>query len=217
MPERSTTYQKSLYDKRRREIKFDILFGAVSAIVMLILAVAVFVSNFVFIKVYVEGSSMYPTIQNGEVVAVNTYRTPNYGDVIVIEGEKSNGDWLIKRAIAFGGDTVKIDGGYVYLKKAGETEFTKLNEPYLAQGVITPSALNPPDMSLREWEIEENCVFYLGDNRTNSADSRSTYGTCEKSQVVGVVSEFSLKIKDTFIGDIRAYIHKLFGTNNKGD
>ena len=212
MPEKTTTYRQSLYGKYRREIKFDIWFGVITAILLIILAATVFVSNFVFIKVHVEGLSMYPTIKNGDVVLVDTYRTPDYGNIIVISGEKSNGEWLIKRAIAFGGDTVKIEGGYVYLKKSGETDFIKLEESYLAQGVITPSALNPTDMSLRVWEIEENCVFYLGDNRTNSSDSRSGFGTCDKSQIVGVVGDFALKTKGihTFFAKIVAFIDNLF-------
>ena len=218
MPEKSITYKSSLYDKYRREIKFDIWFGALTAVLLILVAAAVIVFNFVFIKVYIQGSSMYPTLKNGEVVILNTYRAPDYGDIIVISGEKTNGDWLIKRAIAFGGDTVMIAGGEVYLKKSGETDFTKLDEPYLAEGVLTPSALNPADMSLRVWEIEENCVFFLGDNRTNSADSRSGFGTCKSSQVVGVVSDFALKTKgiNTFFGRIAAFINGLFGQNHNG-
>lgn len=216
MPENTITVTTSLYDKRRREIKFDIWFGILTAILLIILANIVFVSNFVFIKVYIQGRSMYPTLKTGEVVMVNTYRAPDYGEVIVISGEKDNGDWLIKRAIAFGGDTVRIEGGYVYLKKSGETEFTKLDEPYLAEGVITPSSLSPKSMALRVWEIEEDGVFYLGDNRTNSSDSRSEFGsefgTCNRSQIVGVVSDFAIKTKgiNTFFGQIASFINNLF-------
>lgn len=208
----NTTYNISLYEKRRREIKFDIWFGAITAILLLILAAIIFISNFVLIKVYVSGSSMYPTLKNGEIVMLNTYRTPHYGDIIVISGEKDNGDWLIKRAIAFGGDTVKIEGGAVYLKKSQEADFVKLDESYLAEGVITPSYL-PADMSLRVWEVETDCVFFLGDNRMNSSDSRSGFGTCESSQIVGVVSDFALKTKGitTFFGQIVSFIDGLFG------
>ena len=212
MRESTITYTKSLYEKNRREIKFDIWFGAITTVLLIVLALAVFITNFVFVKVYVQGSSMYPTLKSGEIVMLNTYRTPTYGDVIVISGEKSNEDWLIKRAIAFGGDTVKIEGGKVYLKKSGETEFTKLDEPYLAEGGITPSSLSPKTMILRVWQIEDGEVFYLGDNRTNSSDSRSEFGTCKTEQVVGVVSEFAIKTKgiNTFFGQIVAFINNIF-------
>ena len=212
MRETPITYRASLYEKNRREIKFDVWFGIITSIILFIIALAVFITNFVFIKVYIQGSSMYPTLKTGEVVMVNTYRAPDYGEVIVISGEKDNGDWLIKRAIAFGGDTVKIEGGYVYLKKSGETDFTKLFEPYLAEGVITPSSLRPDTTALRVWEIEEDDVFYLGDNRTNSSDSRSAFGTCNRSQVVGVVSDFAIKTKgvSTFFGNIASFINNLF-------
>lgn len=217
MPENTITVTTSLYDKRRREIKFDIWFGILTAILLIILAAIVFVSNFVFIKVYIQGRSMYPTLKDGEMVMVNAYRAPDYGDIIVISGEKTNGDWLIKRAIAFGGDTLAIENGYVYLKKAGETEFTKLEEKYLVnQGITFYPRINDKSNVLRaEFSVAEGEIFYLGDNRTDSSDSRSSFGTCEKSQIVGVVSEFALKTKgvNTFFGQIVAFINGLFGTN----
>ena len=216
MRENIITYKRSLYDKYRREIKFDILFGTTTSILLVILAVIVFIGNFLLVKVYIQGSSMYPTLQNGEVVMLNTYRAPNYGDIIVISGEKADeGYWLIKRAIAFGGDTVKIEGGYVFLQKSGETEFTKLDEPYLIKKGITyyPTIHDSRDIAPALFYLKEDEVFYLGDNRTNSRDSRSDFGTCKKEQIVGVVSEFSLKTKgiNTFFGKIVSFINNLFG------
>lgn len=209
------TVNKSLYQKRASEMRSDIVFGAVAAVLLFIIAVAVFIGNTVYIRVMVDGASMQPTLYGGravdeyDIVFANVLREPSYGDILVISGEKANGDWLIKRAIAFGGDTVKIEGGYVFIKKAGETEFTKLeNEPYLANNGIT--FWN--DVRASGWEIEEGQIFYLGDNRTNSSDSR-VYGTCDRSQIVGVVSDFAVKMKgvNKFFEKLLIPFRRLFG------
>ena len=209
------TYQKSLYDKRRREIRSDIIFGVLMSIALLIIAVLVFISNFVLVKVYIKGRSMYPTLKDGDVVVLSTYRAPEYGDIIVISGEKTNGVWLIKRAIAFEGDTVKIEGGYVYLKKEGATEFTKLDEPYLVNKGITyyPTVNNSHDILPAVFCVGENEIFYLGDNRTDSSDSRSGFGNCTSDQVVGVVSDFAMRTKgiNTFFTNVASYINGIFG------
>ena len=191
MPDNVFTCGNSLYGKRRREIKSSVIFSAVASVLLFILAAFIIVNNFVFVKVMVSGSSMKPTLYTGDLVSVNVYRTPTYGDIIVISGEKNNGDWLIKRAIAFGGDTVRIEYGNVYLKKSGEADFTKLNEPYLGEQGIT--FWDDPRAS--GYTVQEGQIFYLGDNRTNSMDSRSEYGTCREKQIVGVVSEFALHTK----------------------
>ena len=196
MPDNFTTYGTSLYGKRSREIKSGIVFGAVATVLLFILAVFVIVNNLVFIKVKVSGRSMEPTFQTNDIVSVNVYRAPHYGDIIIISGEKSNGDWLIKRAIAFGGDMVKIEGGFVYLKKAGESDFgAPLEEKYLAKQGITFYPATTANTAPYVFQVAENQIFYLGDNRQNSSDSRSEFGTCERSQVVGVVSEFAVKTK----------------------
>lgn len=198
MRDNTFTYGKSLYGKYRDDLKSNVIFGAVAAILLTVLVFSVLVTNFVFIKVKVSGSSMVPTLNSGDVVMVNVYGSPRRGDVIIISGEKPNGDWLIKRVIATGGDTVKTEGGYVYLKKAGETEFIKLDEPYLGGQGITfyPDVNDSADIVPHEWQVGKDSIFYLGDNRRYSHDSRANdFGTCEKSQVVGTVSELAIKLR----------------------
>ena len=214
------TINKSLYEKNAAELKSGIIFGTVASILLLIIVCWVFISNLVFIRVMVDGPSMQPTLYGGtaideyDIVFANVIRKPSYGDIIIISGEKEN-DWLIKRAIAFGGDTVKIKGGYVYLKKAGETDFTQLEEPYLAQQGITfyPSVTDSHNTLEHTWAIGEGQIFYLGDNRMHSADSRSSFGTCDKSQIVGVVSEFAVKMKgvNKFFEKLMIPIRRLCG------
>lgn len=213
--DKSISGKMTLYDKYRRELSSGVTFGVVASLILLILAVAILSVNYVFIKVKVSGSSMLPTLVSGDVVMVNSYDKPDYGDIIVISGEKDNGDWLIKRAIAFGGDSVKIEGGYVYLKKSGNTEFEKISEPYLGKQGITfyPNVSTSHDASEHVWEVESGCVFYLGDNRQNSHDSRADdFGTCKENQIVGVVGEFALRIKgvNNFFDKISQTINGFF-------
>ena len=217
--EQLTTINKSLYGKYRRDLKVNNILCIISAIVLAILACVIFMNRFVLIKVCIEGTSMQPTLYEGDIVSLNTYAQPTYGDVIVIEGEKSfSKDWIIKRAIAFGGDEVKIEGGYVYLKKAGEEDFTKLFEPYLYKQGITffPTVSDETNTEAKDWTIPEGYIFYLGDNRQHSADSRSYFGTCAKEQVVGVVSDLALKFKGvtTFLNSVSIAINDFFAGKN---
>lgn len=209
MRDNLTTYRKSLYEKYRGEQRSSVVFGIIASFVLAVLVFLVVITNFVLIKVKVSGKSMMPTLKQDDIVLVNTYGTPSRGDVIIISGEKENGDWLIKRAIALSGDTVKIEGGYVYLKKSGETEFVKLDEPYLGQQGITFW----DDERAKGYFIEEGQVFYLGDNRSVSRDSRDgTFGTCTKEQVVGTVSDIAIRLKgvNTFFDSISQKINNLF-------
>ncbi len=208
MTDKKISGKKTLYGKYYDDLRSNVAFGVVASILLLVLLLIIVANNFIFIKVYVSGSSMYPTLKDGDVVTVNRYAAPNYGDVIIVSGEKENGDWLIKRAIAFGGDTVRIEDGYVWLKKSGEADFTKLSEPYVAKEGSTFW----DDPRAKGYLIEEGQIFYLGDNRTNSRDSRSSFGTCEKSQIVGVVGNFSIKFKgvNNFFAQIANFIEGLF-------
>lgn len=215
MRDNTFTYGKSLYEKYRDDLRSNAIFGIIAAFVLTVLVFFVVLTNFVLIKVKVSGSSMVPTLNSGDVVLVNVYGSPRRGDVIIISGEKDNGDWLIKRAIALGGDTVKIEGGYVYLKKSGETEFIQLEEPYLGGQGITfyPNVNNSGDTAPTSWEVEDDCVFYLGDNRRASHDSRSAdFGTCKREQIVGTVSDIAIKLRgiNTFFERISQRINDLF-------
>ncbi len=155
-----------------------------------------------YIKVVVDGSSMYPTLQNEQVVTVSTVDDYDYGSIIVIKDELKN-DWIVKRVIAKGGDTVKIENGKVYLRKQGTNSFIELQEDYLADSVKTYPANNKES---EIYHVLEDEIFYLGDNRRVSEDSRGEFGTCEESQVVGVVKESLLWLRP-----VDHFIFKLFG------
>jgi signal peptidase I len=130
---------------------------------------------------WIPSPSMEPTLDVGDRVLVNklAYRTHdvNHGDLVVFErppaasnGEDGEIKDLIKRVIAVGGDTIEAIDGEVYIN--GE----RIEEPYLEPGT--------PTDNLPFQEIEEGQVFVMGDNRTNSEDSR-VFGTIDEDSIVG--------------------------------
>lgn len=201
----------SLIEESYNNSKSDRNFYLLAAVLAVIFAVLLILNTVVFACVVVNGASMNPTLQTGDVLVVNMKRECTYGDIVIIDGDNevrdADGNFvsgkLIKRVIGMGGDTVRIEGGYVWLQKAGESEFTKLSEPYLEKEGITfyPIIDNPNNTAVYDFLIEEGEIFYLGDNRTNSSDSRKAenskghFGTCENSQITGVVTEWSLKTR----------------------
>ncbi|MCD7729383.1 MAG: signal peptidase I [Clostridia bacterium] len=141
--------------------------------------------------VYIVGSSMNPTLYDGDFVYISVYGEPDYGDIVVLE---TDGEPIIKRVIAMGGDSVYMQQGVVYIMYEGEDGYTALEEDYLSSKYCTLSlAVNSFDAVY----VPEGYIFVLGDNRDNSKDSRS-YGCFSLSSVDGVVTEWSLKYKDFF-------------------
>ncbi|MBN2084334.1 MAG: signal peptidase I [Anaerolineales bacterium] len=132
-----------------------------------------FVISLLTARVVVEGPSMRPTLLSGEWIVVNrlTYRigSPQRGDVIVfLPPTNAQTDDLIKRVIGLPGETVGIRDGLVWINGA------PLEEAYV-------SGTTYPD---NEWQLGENALFVMGDNRPISLDSRS-FGPINLSEVVG--------------------------------
>lgn len=139
----------------------------------LVLSVVLFVGiNAVSARIRVDGSSMVPTLNDGQFVMVNRLAfklgDPSHGDVVVFHYPRDPQQEYIKRIIGLPGDTVAINNGHVYVN--GQ----QLIEPYIAAA----------PRSQGEWEIPDNHVFVLGDNRNNSQDSRS-FGAVSIDNVIG--------------------------------
>jgi signal peptidase I len=139
----------------------------------IVLAVVLFFAiNAVSARVRVDGFSMLPTLQDGEYVLVNrlAYRSaqPVRGDIIVFVSPQSPELDLIKRVIGLPGDTVKISNGEVQVN--GQT----LDEPYIAAEPIYNG----------EWEVPQDNLFVLGDNRNDSSDSHA-WGLLPVENVIG--------------------------------
>ncbi len=191
-------------------------FLLIGIVVLLMITIFVFM-NFILISVYVDGSSMSPTLSDGNVIFANITMSAEEGDIIVIDGEKKsqNGksyEWLIKRAIVIGQKgkkiIVKIEDGKLWVGE-NDQDMHELKEDYLPEGTLTEP--KGPYKTTR-WEIKEGEIFYLGDNRDGSKDSRSEYDVCKVSQVVGVVPEWALSIRgfSRFIFDVGQFLSSLF-------
>jgi signal peptidase I len=135
---------------------------------------------------WIPSPSMEPTLEVGDRVLVNklSYKVHdvNHGDLVVFERppQASNGENgeikdLIKRVIAVGGDTIECRDNAVYINRE------RIDEPYLADG--TP-ACGAGSCELQAQEIRDGDVFVMGDNRTNSEDSRC-FGAIDEDTIVG--------------------------------
>jgi len=126
----------------------------------------------------VDGASMQPTLDSGEWIAAFRPGELKRGDIVLTNTNNVHHARLIKRLIAFGGETVDIDfqTGTVYVN--GEA----LDEPYLADKTIRGGDAEFP------LTVPDGCVFLLGDNRTNSTDSRyQEIGCIPQDDLIGPV------------------------------
>jgi signal peptidase I len=123
-------------------------------------------SMFFFRAALVRGSSMEPTLRDGDCIFVQTagYHQPQQGDIVAIRAKDRQGKHLIKRIIAREGDTVQIDfeAGMVFVN--GQL----LEEPYINEATTLSGDIPFPVT------VPPGCFFVLGDNRNHSQDSRSS-------------------------------------------
>ena len=128
--------------------------------IVVALVIALFLRNYVISFVRVEGSSMVPTLINGErLIVIRCGYKPHAGDIIILNPPSGRGPY-VKRVIAMPGQTIKFDNetGNVFID--GE----KLDEPYINNKTTSRET---------EYTVPENSVFVMGDNRGSSHDSRS--------------------------------------------
>lgn len=197
---------KDAIDKRRnadKELKSTIGFLAVLITVFVIIAV---VFTQMLNGVVVVGNSMNDTLKNGDYLYMQiNYTTLERGDIIVLDSNEklSNGDckYLIKRLIALPGDSIYAVDGKLYRKNKGDTEFKLVDEDYLFEPWTQNNVIATADNPL---VLKDDEIFFMGDNRNNSEDSRGHYKTLKSSDVVGVVTPWSISCKGflTFIFNI---------------
>lgn len=137
-------------------------------------AVAVLVAVLLLPVLQIYGTSMAPSLTEGNIVVSLKGGQFKTGDVVAFY---YNNKVLVKRVIANAGDWVDIDeDGNVYVNHV------KLDEPYLMEGA---KALGDCNIKL-PYQVPESRIFVLGDNRAVSIDSRNTaVGCIAEEQLVG--------------------------------
>lgn len=128
----------------------------------------------------VKGESMEPTFFDGQYLIVDeiTYRThdPERGDVVIFKYPKDPSKYFIKRIIGLPNETVKIDGGKVTIFGEEHPYGQPLEESYIK---------NTSHENVTE-KLADNEYFAMGDNRSNSLDSR-IWGPLPKEDIIGRV------------------------------
>ena len=137
-------------------------------------AIAILVAVLFLPVLRIYGSSMNPTLNEGDIVLSIKGSQFKTGEIIAFY---YNNKILVKRVIANTGDWVDIDeDGYVYVN--GE----KLDEPYLEDRAFGETDIKLP------YQVPDKRIFVMGDNRSVSVDSRNTsVGCVAEEQIVGKI------------------------------
>lgn len=158
---------------RRRDTFRKSVIGTLSALVT-VAAIAVLTATLILPVMQISGESMSPTLSSGDVVLLLKTDSVKKGELC---GFSWNNKTLIKRVIAVGGDTVEISA-----EGAVSVNGTVLNESY-----ISALSLGTCDIEF-PLTVPEGSFFVLGDNRAESADSRSSaVGCVDSEQMIGRV------------------------------
>ena len=171
------TQEKELEGKEA--LKVDLYFWLQALVMVLVALILIF--TFVGRIIGVVGSSMYPTLHDGDLLLLQSIGyTPKQGDVVVLTKEFDASDGpIVKRVIATGGQHVEID----YEAGTVAVDGVVLDEPY-----INPEepVTDPYYPNLASVDVPEGSIFVMGDNRNNSSDSRDvTLGTVDERYVLG--------------------------------
>jgi len=149
-------------------------------------AVALLIQAFLIKPYRIPSASMENTLLIGDRVLVDRiswrFSQPERGDIVVFH-PPFDGPVLIKRIIGLPGDEISLSGGFVHINGR------RLDEPYVRRiaGRQEPSEpfSNGLPWSLQEpYKVPAGSYFVMGDNRTDSGDSRE-FGPVKRAQFVG--------------------------------
>lgn len=164
---------------------------AVILCVALVLALAV--QAWLFKPYRIPSESMLDTLRPGDRVIVNRVvyhlHEPERGDVIVFRYPRDPGQVFIKRVVGVPGDVLEIRDGRLYVngRQAAEPYVHVTGgepDPTVAEGVVDGSTLRDPWSLAESYRVPDDMYFVMGDNRTDSDDSR-VWGTVSRGAIVG--------------------------------
>ncbi len=141
-------------------------------VLITVAAVAILVSTLWLPVLRISGTSMTPTLEDGELVVAIKNSNFERGDLISFY---YNNKVLVKRVVAMAGEWVNIDpDGNVYINDV------LYDEPYLEEKSIGQCDIEFP------YQVPDGRIFVLGDHRSVSVDSRSkAVGCVAQEQIVG--------------------------------
>lgn len=186
-------------EQRREGSSVGAFFRELPILLLVAFVLAFLLRTFVVQVFYIPSQSMEPTLQVNDRMVVEKityrFRDPRRGEIVVFEGERTPlpedeeaGDKLlrgigqflgvvpanardfVKRVIGLPGDTIRIEEGRVFVNDV------PLEEPYV---------IHEDTKTQGPYEVPEGKLFFLGDNRPNSSDSRYTLGYVDMDAVVG--------------------------------
>ncbi len=187
--------------EKKKESIVSVIFDYLEIVVMSVCAVLLMFTLFGRLC-QVNGNSMRNTLYNKEMLVTTNLIQPEPGDIVVFHQTSETNDRfnepLVKRVIAVAGQTVRID----YVNGEVSVDDVVLDEPYAAllkqvgpnEFVDIGRYTQAPGYNFNyttgifEAEVPEGCYFVMGDNRNNSADSRSSeIGFVDTRRVLGKV------------------------------
>ncbi len=156
-------------------------------------ALAILVQTFAIKPYLIPSTSMANTLVPGQRVLVDRmvyhYRPVHRGDIIVFRRPEPPSDVLIKRVVGLPGDLLSVHDGHLFVngvqqnepfvdKVDGITEPTDPADPYASTQPDAPWSLSRP------FRVPAGHYFVMGDNRTDSSDSRY-WGTVPRKAIIG--------------------------------
>lgn len=142
------------------------------------LAIIIPIRYFLIQPFYVKGASMEPNFYDHEYLIIDeiSYRfnQPQRGDIVVFKYPKDPKQFFIKRVIGLPNERIKIENNKIHI------DGTILNEAYLDSDIETVLALR----GYGDVILGPNEYFLLGDNRSQSLDSRS-FGPVKREYIIG--------------------------------
>ena len=180
MAEKNNPEQPKL--TKAEELKVDLYFWLQALTMALVLLILLF--TFVGRIISVDGPSMLPTLHDGDMLLLRGIGyTPERGDIVVLTKDFSHytDQPIVKRVIAVGGQTVRID----YEESKVYVDGVALDEPYINESILIRPGPGSA-LSIEELTVPEGSVFVLGDNRNDSSDSRHVeLGAIDNRYILG--------------------------------
>ena len=160
--------------RERYKRRFRKLLRNTVNVLIVVAAVAALVATLLLPVLQIAGTSMEPTLNDGDIVLLVKTKDLQTGDLCAFYYSNKV---LVKRVIATPGDYIWIESdGTVFLN--GE----KLDEPYVSEKALGECDVQFP------YQVPENCYFVMGDRRDTSIDSRSTViGCVPEDQIIGKI------------------------------